>query len=429
MTRAFGDFILRVKCMLKSIFNAKNPINTGPRFLIKTLGCKVNQYDSADLKRRLEQAGFLSTSEKPEIVILNTCAVTLSAISKDKQSLKNLKNDNPRARLVVMGCWPKTYRPELKADLVWGVGDLEKLVERIRGLAKFPGVCNFESGLVSTDRSRYFLKVGDGCNQFCSYCIIPFARGRIKSRSERELTSEARQAVEAGYREIVLSGIHLGRYGEDLKDGQADLISLLKKLIKIPGLGRLRLSSIEINEVDERLIELIKSTDKICRHLHISLQSGSDKILKSMKRPYTVDDFRNRIEKIRQTLPEIAISTDIIVGFPSESDRDFLDTYRFAREMAFSKIHVFSFSAHPQTAAYKLSGRVSSEKIKARSQKLRALSSRLEKKYQADILKKYHGKRLAVIIDQKNRGKTEFQFDLELPRGAGEAGEIVRVEV
>lgn len=414
--------------MAKTNFNAKESINQGPRFLIRTLGCKVNQYDSADLSRRLEQVGFVFVNDKPDLVILNTCAVTLSAISKDRQALLNLKSHNPQAYLVVMGCWPKTYQPDLKADLIWGVGDLSNLVDEIKTLVKFSGAPHLESGLVLADRSRYFLKVGDGCNQFCSYCVIPFARGRVKSRSEIELVKEVRLAIKAGYQEIVLSGIHLGLYGQDLS-GRSDLISLLKKLIKLPGLGRLRLSSIEINEVDERLIRLIKSTPKICRHLHISLQSGSDKILKAMKRPYTTAYFRRKIERLRKLIPDIAVSTDIIVGFPGESDRDFLETCRFAREMTFSKIHVFSFSAHPQTAAFKLKNRLSGDRVKARSQQLRILSGRLEKKYRESILKKYQGKKMAVVIDQKNRGKTEFYFDLELGKLAGRPGEIVEVEI
>ncbi|MFA5163494.1 MAG: tRNA (N(6)-L-threonylcarbamoyladenosine(37)-C(2))-methylthiotransferase MtaB [Patescibacteria group bacterium] len=414
--------------MLKVDFDANKSINLGPRFLIRTLGCKVNQYDSADLRRLLEQAGFMAVADRLDLVILNTCAVTLAAISKDKQALNKLKSDNKQAKLVVMGCWPKTYQPAIKADLVWGVGDLPKLVAQIKKIVKFSGFKYLESGLTVTDRSRYFLKVGDGCNQFCSYCVIPFARGRVKSRSEIELIQEARLAVKAGYREIVLSGIHLGLYGQDLR-GHVNLVSLLKKLVKINGLGRLRLSSIEINEVDDQLIELIASNKKLCRHLHISLQAGSDKILKLMKRPYLVKDFRQRIEKIRQSMPDIALSTDIIVGFPGENEADFQMTYDFAKEMSFSKIHVFSFSAHPQTAAYKLSSRVSDGKIKERSQKLRALSDRLEKKYREAILRKYQGKSMAVIIDQKKRGKTEFHFDLDLRQDIGRPGEMLNVKV
>lgn len=311
----------------------KNQIITAPKFYIKTLGCKVNQYDSNKLRMLLRRAGFIESQAGADLLILNTCAVTLSAISKDRQALKVLRAGSPRAKLVVMGCWPQTYKPALPVDLVWGTGNLEQLAVTIKEKFNFSLVPNLESGFASSDRSRYFLKVGDGCNQFCSYCIIPFARGRIKSRPIKELLAEITEAVSHGFKEIILSGIHLGRYGEDFKGQGVNLVALLESIIKIPGLGRVRLSSIEINELSDELINFIKNNNKICRHLHISLQSGSDKILGLMKRPYTADYFRKKVEAIKKLIPEMALSTDIIVGFPSETKKDFLASYFLAKDL------------------------------------------------------------------------------------------------
>jgi threonylcarbamoyladenosine tRNA methylthiotransferase MtaB len=403
-------------------------INIG--FQIFSLGCKVNQYDAAVLRRELEKRGF-SISKKPVLVIINTCTVTKTAITKDRQLANKLHREFPKAFLVVMGCWPETDEQADKAIisdnvLFWGVGKTEKLIEKI--LEHFPDSKSdfiiLESGidndlLASTDRSRYFLKVGDGCNQFCSYCLIPFARGRLKSRPSSELIKEIKAAAEFGYREIVLSGIHLGRYGEDKKGKEKNLVGLLKGILKIKNLGRIRLSSIEINEVNPELINLMKKERKICRHLHISLQSGTDKILKSMNRPYTTAYFARRVMALRKAMPEIAISTDIIVGFPGESDADFLKTLEFSKKIEFSKIHVFSYSEHEKTKAAKMPDKVSAPEIKKRSQALHDLSLKLEDEYQKRILNLYKKGGLSLIKEHGERGgylraKTEFGFDIYL---------------
>ncbi|MDD4411844.1 MAG: MiaB/RimO family radical SAM methylthiotransferase, partial [Bacilli bacterium] len=372
----------------------------------------------------------------PDLVIINTCAVTKKAITKDRQVYHKLKNLYPQARFLIMGCWPQisadleTERPDL---ILWGVGDNPGLLKKLALI--FPSLNDLpvsESGLlVPSDRSRYFLKVGDGCNQFCTYCVIPYARGRIKSRPTEDLIAEAKAATEAGYGEIVLSGIHLGRYGEDLK-GDNSLVNLLKKLLAIKDLGRLRLSSIEINEVDETLIALMKAQPQICRHLHISLQSGGDKILKAMNRPYDTDYFRQRVKLLREAMPDIAISTDIIVGFPGESEEDFNDTLGFAREMRFSKIHVFPFSAHEQTVAFNFSDKVSVIDKKNRAAKLRQLSDELAANYYQELTKKLQGQEILVVVEQGPNGlvgKTEFHFDIPVSSDRSLINKLQRVIV
>jgi len=405
-----------------------------PKFNISALGCKVSQYDAAVLKRSLLALGFILDDKNPDLIIINTCAVTKSAISKDREMIKKMHARFKAAKLVIMGCWPQTHDDinlEIDNVILWGVGDNDGLVAEIKKLFPNQSVSEvFEQGLiVPSEKSRYFLKVGDGCNQFCSYCLIPYARGRIKSRSQEELILEAQAAIKAGYGEIILSGIHLGRYGQDLEKKES-LVSLLKELISIPGLGRLRLSSIEINEVDNELISLMVSTDKICQHLHISLQSGCDKILKLMKRPYDTNYFKERVEKIRLAMPEIAISTDVIVGFPGENGADFADTCRFVEEIAFSKVHVFSFSAHEKTVAFSLPDKVSYEKIKQRSKILREISAQLENKYEQEMIKKITGRKIKVIIERIRggniKGKTEFHFDIPIYE-KGDIGSIIEI--
>lgn len=386
------------------------------------LGCKVNQYDLALLKKEFLSRGWRYDKNKPDLVIINTCAVTKKAITKDRQVYHKLKNLYPQARFLIMGCWPQvsTDLEKEAADLIlWGVGDNDGLLKKLA--LTFPSLSDLpvsESGLlVPSDRSRYFLKVGDGCNQFCTYCIIPYARGRITSRKSEDLVAEVTAAVAAGYGEIVLSGIHLGRYGQDLKEGES-LVALLKKLLVIKGLGRLRLSSIEINEVDDNLIMLMKSEPQICRHLHISLQSGSDKILKAMNRPYDTAYFSGRVEKLRSALPEIAISTDIIVGFPGETEIDFSKTLAFAARMRFSKIHVFPFSAHEQTKAFNLPNKVSTIEKKNRAAQLRQLSDELTSIYYKEMIKKLQGQGVLVVAERNPNGlegKTEFYFNVPLP--------------
>jgi threonylcarbamoyladenosine tRNA methylthiotransferase MtaB len=413
------------------------------KFKIYTLGCKVNQYDSGRLERLLAQSGFMVGEKKVDLAIINTCAVTKTAIVKDRRMINLARKENPDAKIVVIGCWPKAYELSEDVDLIGAEKTPELTAKKIKGLYGLgkKGVYNHSVSLLSanSDRSRYFIKVQDGCNQFCSYCIIPYTRGRLHSRPQSQIIAEIKAAIASGYQEIVLSGIHLGLYGQEKAGGKTNLVALMKKVLAIRGLGRLRLSSIEITEVTDELIELMARNKKVCQHLHISLQSGSDKILSRMNRPYDSKYFLNRINKLRRALPLVAVSTDVIVGFPGETDKDFSTTYNFCREVGFSKIHVFSFSAHEKTPAAKMSGVVAAEKIKERSHKLRSLSAELEAKYQAEIKDCFLGKELALIVEgEKNgkfKGKTEFYFDIAFlskqmvgaNRKKPKLGELVRI--
>lgn len=410
-------------------------------FKIYTLGCKVNQYDSGCLEQLLLQAGFSSVESRADLAIINTCAVTKTAILKDKRMVNLARKENPGAKIVVMGCWPKAYEIDEAVELVGKgkkVEETAKLIIKMCQPEKKGSSFNHAGSLVLShqERSRYFIKIQDGCNQFCSYCIIPYTRGRLQSRPQSQIISEVKAAIAAGYQELVLSGIHLGLYGQEKPGSKINLTGLLKKLVKVKGLGRLRLSSIEITEVTDELIAFMALEPKMCQHLHISLQSGSDKILKAMNRPYSTSYFSKRVKRLRQAMPDIAISTDIIVGFPGETEADFIDTYYFSQEINFSKIHVFSFSAHEKTPAAKMDGKVNGQDIKDRSRRLRELSSGLESDYKKKILHGLKGEEIEVIVEGeykgKLKGKTEFYFDIyfaDKRRPESLVGKIVKVEL
>lgn len=385
-------------------------------FKIYTLGCKVNQYDSRYLRTLLTDQGHDHVKSGADLVIVNTCAVTQKAISKDKRKINKARKENPGAKVVLMGCWPQAYKSQvqqLDVDMIWGVGKLNDLLSYIQGFLGATPTGSFHrvSSIISEERSRYFLKVQDGCDHFCSYCIIPYTRGRVSSQREEKLLEEVGGVVHAGFEEIVVSGIHLGMYG---KDTGTNLTELLKKMIKVPGVKRIRLSSLEINEVNDELLGLIANSGEICKHLHIPLQSGSDRVLQSMNRPYTGKEFQEKLEQIKARIPDIAISGDVIVGFPGETEEDFSKSYELVADAGFSRLHVFPYSAHPGTPAAKMSEQVSAETAKQRSLKLQELGEKLEKRFKDS----FRGSELDVVVGnvtpEKIRGTTQYYFDVDL---------------
>lgn len=391
------------------------------KFKIYTLGCKVNQYDSAVLISLLINYGLLLSDKNPDFIVINSCSVTKNAILRARKLINLLKRNNPRAKIILIGCWPRIYKiDDLKIDMISESKEYEDIIEDIK--MKWPNFFskNIKENIVAScfnpieDRSRYFIKVQDGCRQFCSYCIIPFSRGPLNSRPSKDIVKEIRRAISNGLSEIVLSGIHLGLYGQDFLKQKKDLFQLLLEILEIEGLGRIRLSSIEITEINDKIIELISKNNKMCRHLHIPLQSGNDKVLHLMNRPYNKEYFSNQVKKIRKKIPDISLTTDVIVGFPGETKKDFQETFNFCREIGFSKIHVFSFSAHEKTPAFHFPDKVNSCEIKDRSAKLRQLSQEMEEKYRQEILNKYN--KFVVLIENVSdkfvKLKTEFYFDI-----------------
>ena len=339
-----------------------------------TLGCKVNTYETESVWELFKKDNFerVRHDEYADVYIINTCTVTNSGDSKSRKAIRKLIRQNPESVIAVMGCYSqmdpdKVYEID-GVDIVIGTKHREQLFElvkqvlqerrKIKNVTDVSKYREFDETHVTnfTENTRAFLKIQDGCNNFCSYCIIPFARGPVRSRDRDSILAEARDLVKNKYHEIVLTGIHTGGYGTDLSD--YSLLDLLVDLSNIENLHRIRISSIEINELTNDILELIGSNDKFAKHLHIPLQSGSERILDLMKRHYNKNEFRSMINNIRKIVPNIAITTDVIVGFPSETDKEFEEMYCFIKELEFSELHVFPYSKRNGTVAGKMKNQI-----------------------------------------------------------------------
>jgi len=337
-------------------------MNSAPTFTIRTLGCKANQYDSQLLREDLFRRGFVECQRDggAAVCIINTCTVTAQSDAKSRQAIRALKRQNPDSCMVVTGCYAHMNPQEVSAipgvDVVAGNPSKETLADRICALLNLPqgftgppppGI-TFFSG-----HTRAFVKIQDGCNKRCSYCIVRFARGTNRSRPIPEILTEVEGLVSNGYREIVLTGIHIGSFGMDHGEPESRLPELIESLRGIGGLIRIRLSSIDPNEITEGLIQSLQNSPQVCHHLHVPLQSGSDAILRKMNRDYTRHSYLQTIALLRAALPAVSISADVMVGFPGETDDDFLQTRRVVSEAEFSKVHIFPFSSRPGTPADK----------------------------------------------------------------------------
>ena len=386
-------------------------------FTTYNLGCKVNAYELSAISSLLLKEGFVEDNTNPDVVIINTCSVTATADQKSRQHIRKMQKLFPNAVIAVMGCYAqgnyKFIEEEIKPTILLGTShrrdviDLVKkaLVNKENYTVIEENTRNFEYeelGITSyTENVRAFLKIQDGCNNFCTYCIVPFRRGKMRSRKKENVINEAKYLVEHGYQEIVLSGIHVGGYGQDLEN--CSFSSLVEELTNIEGLKSLRISSIEESEIDDKLIELIQKKDNLAKHLHIPLQSGSNHVLKMMGRKYTREQFIARIKQIKALVPDVMISGDVIVGFPQESEQDFMDSYSLCEE-CFDMLHVFPYSMRPGTAAARMDGQISPEVKKERSKKLIELSDRLYQKY----ANRFIGQDVTVLIEKYDEKQQAF---------------------
>lgn len=370
-----------------------------------TLGCKVNTYESEYVLSKFKEKGYEITDDIGDIYIINTCSVTNTSDAKSRKVINKVLRENENAIVVVMGCMIEAHKDYENpgVSIIIGNKDKSRIVELVeeylekherKKLLYKDFDSSFEDMFIThmNSRTRAFVKIQDGCENFCSYCIIPYTRGKQRSKNPDKVIEEIKSLVDNGYQEIVLTGIHTGHYGSDLN---TTFPELLKRITKIDGLKRLRISSIEITELDEEFLDVLKNEKIIVNHMHIPLQSGSDTILKAMNRKYLTDYFEDKINTIRSIRPNISISTDIIVGFPGETDELFQETYDFARKINFSKIHVFPFSLRNGTKAETMTNHVSEQKKKERVQKLVSLSNELEREY----LKRFIGKNVLVLIE------------------------------
>lgn len=362
-----------------------------------TLGCKVNAYETEAIWQLFKRAGYqrVDFDRKADVYVINTCTVTNTGDKKSRQVIRRAIRRNPDAVIVVTGCYAQTSPAEVMAipgvDIVLGTQGRERLLEYVEQYQRERQPINAVKNIMKTrefeeldvpafsDRTRASLKIQEGCNNFCTFCIIPWARGLLRSRKPENVLKQARQLVEAGYKEIVLTGIHTGGYGEDLED--YSLADLLWDLDKIEGLKRVRISSIEASQIDDRILEVLNTSEKMCRHLHIPLQAGDDEVLKRMRRKYTVDEYREKIAGIRKAMPQVAITTDVIVGFPGETDEQFENSYRLIEELQFAELHVFPYSKRTGTPAARMENQVPDAVKQERVQRLIQLSNRLSLEY------------------------------------------------
>ena len=382
-----------------------------------TLGCKVNQSDTASMERLFREAGYeiVDFAEKADIYLINTCVVTNMGQRKSRQMIHRAIRKNPNAFIVVSGCYPQTAAEEVKAiqgvDFIIGNQDRAAVVTLIEAAAteqsidaydnvkKLSAQTAFEelSADCETEKTRAFLKIQEGCNQFCTYCIIPYARGPLRSRSLENIKDEVEKLVAAGFSEVVLIGIHLGAYGKELKNGTS-LTDAVKAALAVTGLARVRLGSLESVEVGEDLLDLMASDERVQRQLHLPLQTGCDDVLKSMHRPYDTKIFAELIQKIRAKLPDVAITTDVIVGFPGETEENFAATKEFVRSCGFSKIHIFPFSPRKGTPAASFSGVVSEKVKQRRAVELAEVDRESHEKYCESML----DKTVTVLFEQES---------------------------
>lgn len=409
------------------------------KFNIITFGCKVNQYESNMMKENMLSSNFFYTEDLNDanIIIVNTCSVTNVADKKCLKMIRRLKREYSNAILVVAGCSSQNKQSvyeNLDIDILIGNRDksiidksIKEYIETEKKYVKFYNDRNldFEDMYISDyNHTRAFIKIEDGCDNFCSYCIIPYVRGSVRSKDFDKVIKEAKELAKHGHKEIVLTGIHTGHY---LNNGY-DLTDLINELSKIDDIKRIRISSIEVTELNDKFLDMLKNNDKVCDHLHIPLQAGSDEILKRMNRKYDLAYYEEKIKKIRSIRPDISISTDIIVGFPYETEELFLNTLEFSKKIKFSKIHVFPYSVRVGTAAANMKEQVDEVVKKMRVKRLMAVSHMLE----VDYYNKFKDKELDILIEtcdnNVSEGHTSNYLLVSVPESI-KVGEIVRRKI
>jgi threonylcarbamoyladenosine tRNA methylthiotransferase MtaB len=388
-----------------------------PSVAFYTLGCKVNFYDTEAMWQLFKNAGYEQVDfeeRTADVYIINTCTVTNTGDKKSRQIIRRAVRRNPDAVIAVTGCYAQTSPAEILAipgvDLVVGTQDREKLLDFVGQIQTDRKPVNAVRNIMKTrefeeldvpdfaDRTRAFLKIQEGCNNFCTFCIIPWSRGLSRSRDPKSVIAQAEQLVKAGYKEIVLTGIHTGGYGDDMEN--FDLADLIVELDKVEGLERIRISSIEASQIDEKMIDVLNRSSKMCRHLHIPLQAGENSVLKRMRRKYTTEEFAAKIKRLHEAMPGVAITTDVIVGFPGETEEMFKQGYRFMQEIGFSEMHVFPYSKRTGTPAARMDDQVDEEVKNERVHKLIELSEGMQLEY----AKKWVGEVVDVIPERDYKG-------------------------
>ncbi|MDB2473936.1 tRNA (N(6)-L-threonylcarbamoyladenosine(37)-C(2))-methylthiotransferase MtaB [bacterium] len=406
---------------------------SGRKAAFHTLGCKLNFSETSTLARQLGEAGYarVHLDDAPDVVVINTCSVTDHADAKCRNAVRRAMQSNPEAFVVVVGCYAQLKPSEITqiegVDLVLGAGEKFNLVEHLEGASKgeearalaseIKEVRDFVPGFSSGDRTRTFLKVQDGCNYFCAFCTIPLARGRSRSATVADTVREAQKAVAAGAKEIVLTGVNIGDFGTAHGETLLDLIQALDGL---DGVTRFRISSIEPNLLTDEIIAFVGQSERFQPHFHIPLQSGSDNILSAMRRRYRTELYRNRIARIRELMPEASIGVDVIVGFPGETDEEFMATVDFIKSLEISYLHVFTYSERPNTTALRIDDVVPVPVRKERNKTLRNLSLKAQRaQYEANL-----GKTVEVLFEDAEEDGLRMGYTSNYVRVAVPSAEV-----
>ena len=375
---------------------------------LHNLGCRVNEYETEEMARALASRGFkiVPFDAAADVYIVNTCTVTNIADRKSRQMLRRARKTNPDALVIAVGCYVDTHKDiggeEGLIDAAFPNAEKARIAEHIESLLAFEGgdgVCGPEEDyLAGLEHTRSCLKIEDGCNAFCSYCIIPYARGRVTSKPLGAILEEAREMAAKGHREIVLTGIHLSAYGTDRKDaGDEPLFEVVRRIAEIPGIDRIRFGSLEPRIMTEKMLSSLRTIPQVCPQFHLSLQSGSDSVLRRMNRHYTADDYRRIVQRIRAFYPGAAVTTDIIAGFPGETEKEFAETEQFIREMKFAKTHIFRYSKREGTAAARMDGQIPEREKEKRSALLIEAGKEGERTYLAGFC----GRTAEVLFEEK----------------------------
>ena len=379
-----------------------------------TLGCKVNQYETEAMLELFEKEGYekAETEDYADVYVINTCTVTHMSDRKSRQYIRRMKKKNPDAIIAVVGCYSQVSPEEIlsidEVNLVMGTNDRKKIVEEVKKIDASRKVSTVDDIMKvkafeeieinkTNGKTRAFLKIQDGCDRYCSYCIIPYARGRVRSRDLESIVKEVENLAANGYKEVVLTGIHVASYGKDIKETDIKLLDVIKQINDIEGIERIRLSSVEPILFTDEFVEAVSAMDKVCPHYHLSLQSGCDETLKRMKRRYTTEEYKTIVDRLRAAIPNVSITTDVIVGFPGETNEEFDKTYEFLKDIELTHMHIFKYSPRKGTPAATMENQVDPSTKHERSEKLLQLNEENFKKFGQKML----DKEFNVLFEQK----------------------------
>ena len=379
-----------------------------------TLGCKVNQYETEAMLELFEKEGYekAETEDYADVYVINTCTVTHMSDRKSRQYIRRMKKKNPDAIIAVVGCYSQVSPEEIlsidEVNLVMGTNDRKKIVEEVKKIDASRKVSTVDDIMKvkafeeieinkTNGKTRAFMKIQDGCDRYCSYCIIPYARGRVRSRDLESIVKEVENLAANGYKEVVLTGIHVASYGKDIKDSDIKLLDVIKQINDIEGIERIRLSSVEPILFTDEFVEAVSTMDKVCPHYHLSLQSGCDETLKRMKRRYTTEEYKTIVDRLRAAIPNVSITTDVIVGFPGETNEEFDKTYEFLKDIELTHMHIFKYSPRKGTPAATMENQVDPSTKHERSEKLLQLNEENFKKFGQKML----DKEFNVLFEQK----------------------------